>query len=455
MSLLRYPEYKDSGVEWLGRVPAHWQVARLKAAITSCKNGIWGEEPKGDDSDIDCVRVADFDRARLVVDGIVPTQRSVTQSERAGRTLRRGDLLLEKSGGGERQSVGQVVLYDRDEPAVCSNFVAKVTLAEGMDSRYWMYQHAAAYAVGVNVVAIKQTSGIQNLDQAQYFDERGVFPSHVEQVEIARFLDRETAKIDALIAEQEKLLALLTEKRQATISHAVTRGLDPNAPMKDSGIPWLGEVPAEWEILPLKRDLAFLTSGSRGWAEHYSDEGALFLRIGNLTRDSVELDLSDVQRVEPPEGSEGERTRVSTGDVLFSITAYLGSVAVVPDDFETAYVSQHVALARLRGKHFLPKWIGYATLSRLGMTYLANQGYGGTKVQLSLDDIACLPLTAPSLPEQQATLDFLEKEIRKLDVVRAESEAAIRLLRERRGALIATAVTGQIDVRGAVEPEAT
>ena len=107
---------------------------------------------------------------------------------------------------------------------------------------------------------------------------------------------------------------------------------------KDSGIEWLGEVPRHWEVFPLKRDLAFLTSGSRGWADHYSDDGALFIRIGNLTRESIHLDLSDIQRVEVPDGAEGERTKVVAGDVLFSITAYLGSVAVVPDGLETAYV---------------------------------------------------------------------------------------------------------------------
>ena len=99
---------------------------------------------------------------------------------------------------------------------------------------------------------------------------------------------------------------------------------------KDTGVEWLGRVPEHWQVAPLKRDLSFLTSGSRGWAEHYSEIGALFLRIGNLRRDSLELDLSDIQFVEVPAGAEGERTKVLAGDVLFSITAYLGSVAVVP-----------------------------------------------------------------------------------------------------------------------------
>src|SRR5690606_11855870 len=110
--------------------------------------------------------------------------------------------------------------------------------------------------------AIKQNTGIQNLDQQQYLDERAPFPPEAEQIAIANFLDRETGKIDALVAEQEKLIALLKEKRQAVISHAVTKGLDPSVPMKDSGIEWLGEVPAHWDVLRLRRFATSVQTGS-------------------------------------------------------------------------------------------------------------------------------------------------------------------------------------------------
>lgn len=210
---------------------------------------------------------------------------------------------------------------------------------------------------------------------------------------------------------------------------------------RDSGVEWLGEVPNHWAIFPLKRDLAFLTSGSRGWAEHYSDNGSLFLRIGNLTRDHINLDLTDIQRVDVPNTSEAERTRVQPGDVLFSITAYLGSVAVVSDDLETAYVSQHVALSRLHGRKLSPKWVGYVALSWVGKTYLGMQGYGGTKIQLSLEDIADLLLTSPPLAEQNAIAAFLDHETAKIDRLIAKQEELIALLKEKRQAVISHAVT--------------
>lgn len=213
------------------------------------------------------------------------------------------------------------------------------------------------------------------------------------------------------------------------------------ADYKDSGVEWLGEVPAHWGVVSLKRDIAFLTSGSRGWAEHYSDDGVLFLRIGNLTRDSITLDLSDIQRVNLPDGAEGERTRVVAGDVLFSITAYLGSVAVAPKGLEEAYVSQHVALVRLHQRKFIPAWVGYVTLSNIGISYLETRGYGGTKVQLSLDDVANLIVTTPPLPEQTAIAAFLDHETGKIDALVAEQEKLIALLKEKRQAVISHAVT--------------
>ncbi len=214
---------------------------------------------------------------------------------------------------------------------------------------------------------------------------------------------------------------------------------------KDSGVEWLGEVPKHWRVLPLKRDLAFLTSGSRGWAEHYADDGALFIRIGNLTRDRLDLDFSDIQRVAVPAGAEGERTRAKPGDVLFSITAYLGSVAVIPEEIETAYVSQHVALARLRQRLFVPAWVALVTLSFVGKTYLEMQGYGGTKIQLSLDDIANMLITAPPISEQTAVIAFLDRETAKIDALVEEQQRLIALLKEKRQAVISHAVTKGLD----------
>ena len=449
MSFPRYEAYKDSGVEWLGDVPKDWTVCALsyryevqlgkmldEKRITGEHLGPylrnvdvqWGsvnvvDLPQMDFRDVDLVRFS-----------LVP-----------------GDLLV--CEGGE---VGRAAIWKGEiEPCFYQKALHRLRCIQSRKdtAQFLYYVMFAAAKLGV-FSGSEGKATIVHLPAEALRRYHFAFPSLPEQTTIATFLDRETEKIDALVEQQQRLIALLKEKRQAVISHAVTKGLDPNAPMKDSGVEWLGEVPAHWEVLPLKRDLEFLTSGSRGWAEHYSDDGALFIRIGNLTRDGLSLDFSDIQRVTVPEGAEGERTRVRPGDLLFSITAYLGSVAVVSDDIEAAYVSQHVALARLRHQHFLPQWVGFVTLSWMGRTYLETQGYGGTKIQLSLDDISCMPITAPPLVEQGKILACLENEITKLSVLSREAEAAIALLQERRSALVSAAVTGKIDVRGLAPSQA-
>ena len=218
------------------------------------------------------------------------------------------------------------------------------------------------------------------MSRADLMDFPIVLPPQPTQRAIAAFLDRETAKIDTLIGEQRRLIALLKEKRQAVISHGVTKGLKPDAPMKDSGIEWLGKVPAHWEVSRLKFHITLLTSGSRGWGDFYADEGPIFVRIGNMARDTIQLDLADLQRVAVPEDAEGARTKLQANDLLFSITAYLGSVAVVPEGLGEAYVSQHVALCRLNEAAPDAKWLGYLALSEVGKTHFDLRAYGSTKI---------------------------------------------------------------------------
>jgi type I restriction enzyme S subunit len=435
MKLPQYAKYKDSGTNWLGSVPAHWEVRRL---------GFFFDERRQKVSD------ADFAPLSVTKGGVVPQLETAAKSDDGEnrKLVRAGDFVINSrsdrkgSSGAARQdgSVSLICTVLRPTTHVSIKFAHH--LLRSLPFQEEFYRH------GKGIVA--------DLWSTNYSEMRNILlamPSHSEQTAIAAFLDLETAKIDALVAEQEKLLALLAEKRRAAISHAVTRGLNPDAPMKKSGVPWLGEVPAHWDVYPLKRELASLTSGSRGWAEHYADAGALFVRIANLTRDGLDLNLADVQHVAVPEGTEGERTRVLPGDLLFSITAYLGSVAVAPQAIGLAYVSQHVALARLRGDHVLSDWVGYVTLSVIGQTYLEMQAYGGTKIQLSLEDVANLPITVPPVAEQARILSSLAAELAQVRSLRSEAMRVVELLKERRSALITAVVTGRVDVRRMTLPE--
>ena len=196
-----YPEMKDSGIDWLGSVPNHWEIRRLKTSVEGCINGTWGVDPNGHD-DLVCVRVADFDRIRSRVRLEKKTTRAIPLSERKKRMLRKGDLLLEKSGGGDRQPVGVVVLYEHEVPAVCSNFVARMPVSPESIPGYLTYLHSHLYVKRLNVRSIKQTTGIQNLDSYSYLNERVAFPPLSEQAAIVRFLDHADRRIQALHPRQ-------------------------------------------------------------------------------------------------------------------------------------------------------------------------------------------------------------------------------------------------------------
>ena len=218
-------KFKNTGVDWLGDVPEHWMVDRLKWTVARTVTGVWGKEPNGSD-DVVCVRVADFDRDRFRVVDKPPTLRAVDEAQRNGRLLRKGDLLIEKSGGGDKQLVGCVVLFDHDFASVCSNFVARMQISSQHVPQFWCYVHAALYIGRLSYPAIKQTTGIQNLDSAAYLDTLVGIPPTKEQRAIAGFLDRETTEIDALITKIETVTKRLQEYRAALITAAVTGKID-------------------------------------------------------------------------------------------------------------------------------------------------------------------------------------------------------------------------------------
>lgn len=314
---------------------------------------------------------------------------------------------------------------------------------------WWALHNAKGY-----LTSISTGSTFEAISGEQVSNLPILIPDHLNyQQKIAQFLDYETAKIDALIDEQKRLIELLKEKRQAVISHAVTKGLNPDVPVKDSGVEWLGDVPEHWSVVYSKYQFDFVTSGSRGWAEYYSDEGSLFFRIANLTRDTIEPKLDSVQKVIPPKGSEGERSRIKSNDILFSITADLGSVCVADKSVAEGYVSQHVALARPSARVNSARWLAYALISDPSKAQILGSGYGGTKVQLSLNDVKEVVLAEPSKVEQVEIADYLDSSLANMNNLLEEAGSLITLLRERRSALISAAVTGKIDVRDWQPPE--
>ncbi len=273
-------------------------------------------------------------------------------------------------------------------------------------------------------------------------------PSRNTQTAIADFLDRKTAAIDTLIEKKERMIELLAEKRIALVHRAVTKGLDPNARMKDSGVPWIGEIPEHWEISRAKSLVSFSTSGSRGWAVFYTDDDCapVFLQSGNLGA-NLALNFSRIQYVDPPRSSEGSRTFLLEGDVLICITgAKTGNVALATDLPERVFINQHIALLRPRQKLVNSSFLAHALKSDPSQQQLEATQYGGTKQGLGLEDVGNVQIALPPLAEQRELISLLEKRCHAIVGATTQSRRQIDRLKEYRQALITQAVTGQLEI---------
>jgi type I restriction enzyme S subunit len=213
-------------VDWLSQVPNHWELKRLKYAVAASKGGVWGSEPDDSEDTIWCIRIADFDRKELRVSSVEKTFRNISPSERHGRMLSHGMLILEKSGGGDKTPVGAAVLFEGTEQAVSSNFTNIIKLRNGMFPDFWIYVFEALYVSGQTWKSIKQTSGIQNLDFESYLNELVPFPPLQEQVEICARLESHLRKIFSTQKELERIKTTLNERRTSLIAAAVTGKID-------------------------------------------------------------------------------------------------------------------------------------------------------------------------------------------------------------------------------------
>jgi len=248
-------------------------------------------------------------------------------------------------------------------------------------------------------------------------------PSLHEQDVAANYLDLETQRIDSLIDKKQRMIALLTERRTAVLGSLVD-----------------GSGPS----VAVRFVTSRITSGPRGWSDFASESGSPFIRITNVQRRSIELDMTDTLLVTAPSGAESHRTRVVEGDVLVTITADIGSVGVVRKKHAGAFVSQHIALLTPKGCR--PEWLAFAIASPGSRASLDASQYGGTKTQLSLGDVAALRIPVPNLDEQDRVIEILRRETRRLEHLNQHIDSQIALLKERRQALITATVTGQLEI---------
>ncbi|MBE9070973.1 restriction endonuclease subunit S [Leptolyngbya cf. ectocarpi LEGE 11479] len=292
----------------------------------------------------------------------------------------------------------------------------------------------------------KQSTNLASISATNIMSLSLPLPSVSEQQQILSYLDHETARIDALIAEQERLIELLKEKRQAVISHAVTKGLDPTTPMRDSGVEWIGAVPKHWEVKQLKHIIDPATSITYGivQAGPEVENGIPYIKTSDMAGD--ELPLEGYSRTSPEIDSSYQRSKVSTGDIVIAIRATVGKCLPVPPELEGANLTQGTAKVS-PGVSVIADYLLLAIRAEAAQAYFGFMSKGATFKEITLDALRRTPLALPPLPEQSHIVAQLKSVLDNLEALISEALKTQSLLSERRSALISAAVTGKIDVR--------
>jgi len=413
-------------------IPHGWRRTPLKFLAEIPKNGAWGGEAGEGEVDAICVRVADFAWDRLSIDLSNPTIRSFKENQISKLRLRKGDLVLEKSGGGEKTPVGRIVKFDGDTVSVTSNFVARVRPVASTDSGFLLYMLAAQYMSRFSLQFIKQNTGIQNLDDTSLFRSDVWVPDLPTQQRIAAFLDRETARIDELIAKKERLVEVLWQRTRSMIDLLTSPDSDDD----------------DWVDRPIKA-LCSINGriGFRGYtvddivAEH---EGAITLSPSNIKNGSMRFDsctyLSWKKYFESPE------IQVAEGDIVFVKTgSTIGKVARIDSvHTEMTINPQLVVLKELKvdGDFLL-----YSMQSSDFEYQVSYNQFGGSTPAMSQGNLGRLTVWIPKVDGKAkqiaATIKAHNTSVAKQ---RELINLSIDRLREYRAALITAAVTGQIDV---------
>jgi type I restriction enzyme, S subunit len=424
MTFPAYSQYKVSGIESLGEIPSHWDVTRLPYVIFENNAGevidknFWGD---GSELLYTCAKQP-----------LLSDYKDFPARKRTGAN----DLLLTRNG--------TPYVHLPSQGAIYSNVVQRVSLIPGVDRKFMRsaLDVATRDLVGYGV-------SIASFNYEMWAALRIPLPDYDEQTQIARFLDHETARIDALIEEQQRLIELLKEKRQAVISHSVTKGLDPTVPMKDSGVEWLGEVPAHWDVGTL-RWYATIQGGVAKGKDYEGRETVVmpYLRVANVQNGYV--DLTEVKEIAVLE-SEVERYRLRAGDVLMNEGGdndKLGRGTVWQAQIDPCLHQNHVFAIRPNGL-LRAEWLAAFTQSEQARTYFyLNSKQSTNLASISASNVMSLALPIPSASEQLEILTYLEKDRIRYEQLTGVAVSTVELLQERRSALISAAVTGKIDVRG-------
>jgi type I restriction enzyme, S subunit len=421
-----------------------WHSIRLRRLLKEpAVGGTWGSDPGDDELDVGCVRGTDFDHVGLVVNEERLPTRSVSRRDYSRRRLHIGDLVLEKSGGGEQQPVGRCVRFTLDVPCVPTNFACRLRPGPLTSDRFLAYLLTSLYSLGVTRRAIKQTTGIQNLDTESFLQELVRVPDRPTQERIADFLDAETARIDVLIEKKRELIAALSARANLLFSVALeVRGLrwasSLDHPVASDGLP-IG-----WRVAHLSVLLDQLTNGYVGpTRDLLVEEGVRYVQSLHIKGGKIDF-ARHPYYVPPTWHNNRPRIHLRPSDVLIVQTGDIGQVAVVPADFGPA--SCHaLQIARVRRDLISGEYLGAYLQAPFGRDSLLSRTTGALHPHLE-GGIRDIRVVVPPLDVQRDVVREVEHRTVELNDVRSAVRRQIELLVEHRHALITATVTGELDL---------
>lgn len=448
-----YPEYKDSGVEWLKAIPEHWKLSKLRYQFVFGK-GLTITKEHLQDEGIPCVNYGEVhSKYGFEVDPEIHILKCVSDKylkDNSSSLLGKGDIVFADTSedidgsGNFTQLVSDIVTFAGYHTIIARPFQRE-------NSRFYAYlldckelRSQVRHAVkGVKVFSITQAI-LRNLSIW--------LPSKDEQAQIAIFLDHETAKIDNLIGKQNQLIELLKEKRQAVISHAVTKGLNPDVTMKDSGVEWLGEVPEHWEVKRIKH-FGKVIGGFAFKSTDFTDEGYPVIKISNVSH--LSFDWGDSSFLPPSFSFTHKEYLAPNGALVFAMTRPVisgGIKITLLDDDSAPLVNQRVGFMMVKSKN-MARYILISTQSSAFLAQFVNNMTVTNQPNISSEGIESIYLPVPPMSEISRILLYVDRMNESYNQLIDKALLQVSLLQERRTALISAAVTGKIDVRGWVAPD--
>jgi len=430
MKYQSYPKYKDSGVEWLGEVPEHWIALKVGRDMPFMVG--WtpstSNESYYENGEYPWVSIEDM-KGKYVS----KTKKKLTKKailEKHAKPVPKGSILFSF-----KLSVGKVAFAKND--LYTNEAIASFLPSKNISSAFFYY----LAPLFIPKYGRNNLYDALLMNQELISSAKTLVPLYEEQILIANFLDHETTRIDSLIKEKENFISLLKEKRQALISHAVTKGLDPNVKMKDSGIEWLGDVPEHWGVLQLRRVVKNIKTGGtpNGATEnHFDENGFNWFTPSDFDDDFY---LSNSNRKLSVKGKDEVNIFPEKTVMLIGIGATIGKVGI--SEYVCSCNQQINAI--ICSKTLNPYYCNYFLNSN--KEYIISRGKFTTLPIINQDETKSLVISLPSIKEQLSIVKFLNCEIPKIDSLVKETKNSIELLKEHRTALISAAVTGKIDVR--------